>query len=626
MPAQTIVKCFFLCTVALLGRCGPAVYAADEPFKVLPVHLTFTEDEFAALQPRKARPAGLFAAPKPAGTSKDGDRDIRRNNFGVDLPWAKASVTVDGDTFSDVGIRYKGNGTLFDAARTAKKSFQVDLDRYGGKARFRKSKTINLHCGVADPSKYREAFGYALYRAAGVAAPRTSFAEVRITVPGKYDNELLGLYIVVEEIDKPFLRDRFGSDKGLLMKPEGVREIEDRGADWSKYKAQYRPQWEATPDEARRMTSFAKLVHKADDATFRQEIASYLDIDQYLRFLATTTFIANVDSFFALGHNYYLYLHPKTGQLHVMPWDLDRAFANLPFFGPNEQKMDLSITRPYAGAHRLTDRVMAMPGMTEKYQALFKEMSATCFAKDRLLADIAAAETAMKDVLARDAKAAASRSEGFQTASIFTVRPPDLRTFVEKRAASVAAQLAGKSKGFVMAGGFGQGQQPKAGDMLAGPLLEALDANRDGKMSRDEWESAARRVFAACEKDADGRIDQKSLGAGLNGMFPKAPDWMPAPPVAFSLGNMMAGPIVTRADANKDGKLTVDELVAAANVLFDQIDEKKAGVLDHPAFSEMITRLFPIPGGAPPAGNPAQPKAGEPKASPPKTGEAKKEP
>lgn len=625
MIARQIVRGWTLTAAAMVGLLCPRAGAADESLKVWAVHLAFTADEFAAVQPRKSRtPAGFGAAPKPAGTSKDGDRVIRRNNFGVDLPWAKATVTVGGDTFADVGIRYKGNGTLFDAARTAKKSFQIDLDRFGGKGRFRKSKTINLHCGVADPSKYREALGYALYRAAGVAAPRTSFAEVSLTVPGTHDNVLLGLYVVVEEIDKPFLRDRFGSDKGLLMKPEGLREIEYRGSDWSKYKAQYRPQWEATPDEVRRIAAFARLVHKADDATFRQEIASYLDIDEYLRFLATTTFIANVDSFFALGHNYYLYLHPKSGRLHLVPWDLDRAFANLPFFGSNEQKMDLSIVRPYAGAHRLTDRVMAMPGMAQRYQALFKDLTSTCFAKDRLLADIATAEAALKDAMARDAQVALARQEGFQNAAIFTVLVPDLRTFVEKRTASVAAQLAGTSKGYVLTAG--QGRLPKAGDMLAGPMLDALDADRDGRLSRDEWVSAARRVFAACAKDADGRVDRKTLGAGINGMLPKSPDWIPAPPPAFSLGNMMAGPIVTRADANKDGQVTAEELVQAAGALFDQLDETKSGALDRTAFSEMLTRLIPIPGAAPPAANPAPPKPGESKSSPPKPVESKKGP
>jgi hypothetical protein len=46
-------------------------------------------------------------------------------------------------------------------------------------------------------------------------------------------------------------------------------------------------------------------------------------------------------------------------------------------------------------------------------------------------------------------------------------RPPDLRTFVEKRTASVAAQLAGKSKGYVPRSTFG----PMAGGpMPGGPM------------------------------------------------------------------------------------------------------------------------------------------------------------
>ena len=95
---------------------------------------------------------------------------------------------------------------------------------------------------MADPSKCRETLGYAMYRAAGVPAPRTALAEVRLTVPGKYDKELLGVYTVVEEVDKPFLRDHFGTDKGLLMKPEGLRDFEDQGDDWDRYKKQIRPE------------------------------------------------------------------------------------------------------------------------------------------------------------------------------------------------------------------------------------------------------------------------------------------------------------------------------------------------------------------------------------------------
>lgn len=604
----------FPALLVALGLFGPAA-AADKPKpgdgvfeagKVWPVHITLSAEEFAAMQPRGGF-RGFGPPPKAPDPPADPKREVHRNNFGVDLPWATGSVAVGDQAFDKVGIRYKGNGTIGDAARTVKKSFKIDLDRAGGDGRFGGSRTINLHCGVTDPSKLRETLGYELYRAAGVPAPRTALAEVRLTVPDKFDKELLGLYTVIEEVDKPFLRDRFGTDQGLLMKPEGVREVEDRGDNWDPYKKAYKPKRDAKPEEAARLIAFARLVQKADDATFRKEVESYLDVDNYLRFLAVTSFIANPDSFFVLGHNYYLYLHPKTNRLVFIPWDLDRAFANFPILGSNNQQMNLSLARPYPGTHRLTERLLAAPGVGERYQKLLKELSATAFDKARLVKRVEAAEAAVKDPIDRDAKAAAARKEvagGFGPAMFFG-KPPEMKRFVERRTASVAAQVAGTSKGHVPAGGFGPGGPPAIGPIMAGMMMENLDTDKDEKLSRDEWLAIARRLFEACEKDKDGAVNPKGLTAGLNSLLPAGPGGGGAPG-GFNLGGMMAGPIMTRADANKDGKLTAEEVLGAAKAIFDEFDKAKAGKLDEDAFGELLTALFPVPKFGPPPKGPAK--------------------
>src|SRR5262249_36021201 len=162
---------------------------------------------------------------------------------------------------------------------------------------------------------------------AGVPAPGTSFAEVRLTVEGKYDSELWGLYTLVEHVDNRFLRTHFGSDTGLLMKPEGLRDFEHHGNDWERYRKTYLPKRKATDNETARIIAFTKLVHKADNDSFEREIGSYIDIEAYLRFLAVTSFVSNPDCFFILGHNYYLYLHPRTGQFHFIPWDVDLSMG-----------------------------------------------------------------------------------------------------------------------------------------------------------------------------------------------------------------------------------------------------------------------------------------------------------
>ena len=93
-----------------------------------------------------------------------------------------------------------------------------------------------------DPSKAREALAFSQFNAMGVPAPRTAFAEVALTVLGRFDKQPLGLFTLVEDVDATFLSDHFGSADGLVLKPFRVRGIDDLGEVWETYKGQYRPQ------------------------------------------------------------------------------------------------------------------------------------------------------------------------------------------------------------------------------------------------------------------------------------------------------------------------------------------------------------------------------------------------
>lgn len=571
--------------------------------KVWKVHIELSASEFQAMQPRGGFMFGMPKAPALADKTDGPAREIHKNTFGVDLPWAKGTVTVDGQKFTEVGIRFKGNGTISDSMRQSKKSFKIDLDYFGGKDRFQNLKTINLNSGVADPSKCRETLGYAIYRAAGVPAPRTTFAEVEISVPGKYDRELYGIYTVIEQPDKAFLKHHFGTDQGLLMKPEGLREFVDLGDDWAKYAKVYEAKREPKPDEVKRVVALIRLITKADDATFNAEIRKFVHIDSYLRFLATTSFIANADSFFSLGHNFYCYLHPKTQQFHFFPWDVDRAFSNLPVLGSNTQQMNLSLVHPYSGNHKLTERILAIPEISEQYQRLLKELASTAFAKDRLLKLVNTHAAIVKEPIARDGLAAAKRKEfgvGFGPAA-FLGKPPALPTFIDKRTASVEAQIAGKSKGHIPVNAGGPGNF-KAGDFVAGPLLEALDDDSDGQLSRKEWLDIAKRLYTASDKSAQGAIVEKQLTEAINDMLaPKPPEGAPAgPAMPFGPGNFMAVPIFKRIGPNPEGKVTQPMMMSAAEKIFDEFDKTKSGKLDEAAFGELLNVLFPTPKFNPP--------------------------
>src|SRR5262245_11184084 len=452
---------------AVIVALPPGVPAADTPAskgepgtfgptKVWAIHLEMSTKQYEAMQP----PPGGFGppgGPLPKKTVAQEMRDSERNLFGTEFPWVQGDLTVDGKSIKRVGIRYAGEITYFASARGLKRPLKIDVARFA-KQDLSRLAAIHLHAMPLDPAKAREALGFAAFRDAGVPAPRTAFAEVTLSVPGRFDRELLGLYTVVEDVDRRFLADRFGTDKGLLMRPARMRGLDFLGDDWEQYKGQYQPQGDPTKDEAKRLVDFAHLVNQAGDDEFKKQIDSFLDIDEFLRFLAANALTSNLESFLALGHNYSLYLNPKTNRFVFVPGDLEFSFANFLLMGTADQLMDLSLAHPYPGENKLPDRLLAIKEVKEKYQKLLKDLTATVFTKERLLKDADSIEKATREVREKEAKAVAARKEpapGFGPPGGAAPQSHAIKTFAERRTASVGAQLDGRSKGYVPQFGFG---------------------------------------------------------------------------------------------------------------------------------------------------------------------------
>jgi spore coat protein CotH len=130
--------------------------------------------------------------------------------------YAKADLWYDGELIPDVAVRPKGNSSLMSAAGsgTARFSLKVDLNFFNSARNLDGVKKLNFNNGFSDPTFIREVLGYGLFEQVNIPTPRTSFVDLWI------NDTHLGLYTMVEQIDKTFLSDHFADNSGNLYKPE----------------------------------------------------------------------------------------------------------------------------------------------------------------------------------------------------------------------------------------------------------------------------------------------------------------------------------------------------------------------------------------------------------------------
>lgn len=245
----------------------------------------------------------------------------------------EADVLVDGIPMLKIGFRQKGNFSNIGATIKPKKPFKIEFDEFVDQ-RYQGLKSINLNNGTDDPSYFREPLSYYLLRNAGVVAPRTSFA--KLFVNGEY----WGLYTVVEQVDKVFLRDHFGSDvnDGNLYKTkkEAQAFLTSFGEDQQVYNDSSNLELktnEKTPDWSR-LIAFIHLINSENHDSIDQELAQVFDVETYLKVLAIEKLILSWDSYWGGGNNYYLYEHPD-GRIVWIPWDMNETFGRLKGFDLN---------------------------------------------------------------------------------------------------------------------------------------------------------------------------------------------------------------------------------------------------------------------------------------------------
>ncbi len=259
-----------------------------------------------------------------------GGRPGAGGRFGNEDPmYVPVTIGYEGQQWSYVGMRYKGNSSLHSAYRAGimKLSFRLNFDKYEDEhpetdnQRFHGFKKMTFSNGFKDPSLMRDKLAADLFRAGGVPAARGAFVGVYLDY-GE-GPVYMGLYTMIEDPSDEMLEAQFGDDSGNLYKPDGD------GATWSQFieESFVKKTNEDDADWSDVIAAIDALYgDRSDGDAWRAALETVFDVRAYLRVLAINQTMVNWDTYGFMTHNYYVYADPTDeGRLTWFPWDLNEA-------------------------------------------------------------------------------------------------------------------------------------------------------------------------------------------------------------------------------------------------------------------------------------------------------------
>jgi len=170
-------------------------------------------------------------------------------------PYVMADMRFDGELVSGVAVRPKGASSLQSVYELGSPRFSltVDFNLLDSERSFRGLKKLNFDDGFLDPSYVRERLASELFQQMGVPAPRESHVNLWV------NNDHLGVYTQVEEIDKAFLKKNYKQDGGNLYRGAGP-------LNWNKEQLA----------AIRSILTAEKLAASADNVTVRENLLAAL--------------------------------------------------------------------------------------------------------------------------------------------------------------------------------------------------------------------------------------------------------------------------------------------------------------------------------------------------------------
>jgi hypothetical protein len=267
-------------------------------------------------------------------------------NSATDL---SATVIIDGITYEQVGVRFKGQTSYMMTNGEEKKSFNITMDSFIDGQDHDGFSTFNLNNCFDDPSFMKE-FLYLYHIRNHVPAARASY--VHLTING----ESWGIYPCVEGLDGTYIKDWFLSNDGSRWRADepgtgfgggggggpqwgdGTAALNWLGSDQTEYEQYYTLKNSGQTDPWSDLINTCNVLNNTPNDQLTTLLPEVLDIDRTLWFLACENAFGDDDSYIYKGKmDYYLYYEAETGRITPLEYDgnsilVDESMNWSPFY------------------------------------------------------------------------------------------------------------------------------------------------------------------------------------------------------------------------------------------------------------------------------------------------------
>ena len=326
--------------------------------------------------------------------------------------------------FKDIGFRIRGNTSRIRPqdfiGKYVPAHFALDFEEWLTKeddADKKEKKLAGATKGLIlkrfkdDPTYSREIYGYNMFRQNGIwIAPRAAYTRLIIQIQeadGSYETINYGVYAMIEEVKKQFLKERttpesggnLTSNKGNLWKlswpsdfknidansigEESSKKITDANGNVTGIKVQSFPydfKSGGLFEEAKtQLIDFINELNalpnckdgnndEADIATIKDFYTNKMDGDLFLRTYAVNVILGMWDDYWMNSNNFYFYFD-ESGKAYFIPFDYDNIL------GVNGLNTDIAKHSPIAwgnlddGNRPLIQKILQVPEYMQAYKA-----------------------------------------------------------------------------------------------------------------------------------------------------------------------------------------------------------------------------------------------------------------